>query len=299
MSSVNDSSSDAPNTTPAITRPQNRASQTSQAQRVKPANFQTDDASRQSSERNSNTIKGRSTSRSKQSNAPAGKKVAKYFILDTNVLLHDPACLGRFKDNHICITTDVLAELDKFKSEQTERGANARRVHRMLMELFAQPGSVTEGVATAGGGTVRVVVFDPATSEKNNEQMAAFFRIFPDRERVDHRILASAVLLMKDNPAPIILVTKDLNMHLKARAVGIDCQDYLNDKVHPEEIANFDFKSIVLEPLEWQRFASSGELLLQPDRHIPLALNEYVMLQSGEQLLPCLLYTSPSPRDRG
>lgn len=202
------------------------------------------------------------------------------------MLLHDPACLGRFKDNHICVTTDVLAELDKFKSEQTERGANARRVHRMLMELFAQPGSVTDGVPTAGGGTVRFVVFDPISCDNPNEKMAAFFRIFPDRERVDHRILASALLLMRNNPSPVILVTKDLNMQLKARAVGIECQDYLNDKVHPEEIANFDFKSIALSPLEWQRFASSGELSLTEDRNHQLATNEYVMLQSGDQLMP-------------
>ena len=53
--------------------------------------------------------------------------MGKNFVVDTNVLLHDPACLGRFKENHICVPVDVLAELDRFKAEQTERGANARR----------------------------------------------------------------------------------------------------------------------------------------------------------------------------
>jgi PhoH-like ATPase len=56
----------------------------------------------------------------------APSQVAKNYVLDTNVLLHDPASLERFKDNHLCIPVDVLAELDRFKSEQTERGANAR-----------------------------------------------------------------------------------------------------------------------------------------------------------------------------
>ena len=60
----------------------------------------------------------------------APSQVVKNYVLDTNVLLHDPASLERFKENHLCIPVDVLAELDKFKSEQTERGANARRVHR-------------------------------------------------------------------------------------------------------------------------------------------------------------------------
>ena len=67
--------------------------------------------------------------------APTNK--VKNFVLDTNVLLHDPGCLNRFADNHICIPVDVLAELDKFKGEQSERGANARQVHRRLTELFS------------------------------------------------------------------------------------------------------------------------------------------------------------------
>src|SRR6187397_2878037 len=60
----------------------------------------------------------------------APSQLVKNYVLDTNVLLHDPASLERFKENHLCIPVDVLSELDKFKSEQTERGANARRVHR-------------------------------------------------------------------------------------------------------------------------------------------------------------------------
>lgn len=66
----------------------------------------------------------------------APSQMGKNYVLDTNVLLHDPGCLERFKENHICILVDVLAELDKFKSEQSERGANARRVHRRLTEIF-------------------------------------------------------------------------------------------------------------------------------------------------------------------
>lgn len=57
----------------------------------------------------------------------ASSQVVKNYVLDTNVLLHDPVALERFKKNHLCIPVDVLAELDKFKSEQSERGANSRR----------------------------------------------------------------------------------------------------------------------------------------------------------------------------
>ena len=86
---------------------------------------------------------------------------------------------------------------------------------------------------TEGGGTIRLVIYDPDFCEENSKELGRFLRVFPDRERVDHRILAATVLLMEHNDAPVVLVTKDLNMQLKARAVGIECQDYLNDKVDP------------------------------------------------------------------
>ena len=87
-----------------------------------------------------------------------------------------------------------------------------------------------------------------------------FHRIFPDRERVDHRILAACLLLMQHNKAPVVLVTKDINMQLKARAVGIDCQDYLNDKVDAREVSNYEVRRIEVDPSELHRFASTGEL---------------------------------------
>lgn len=220
--------------------------------------------------------------------APSG--VAKNFVLDTNVLLHDPGCLNRFADNHICIPVDVLAELDKFKGEQSERGANARQVHRKLTEIFANGDSVTRGVPTDGGGTIRLVIYDPDFCEKNSAQLGQFLRVFPDRERVDHRILAATVLLMEHNAAPVVLVTKDLNMQLKARAVGIKCEDYLNDKVDPTEISSYDMRRVEVEAMELQRFASSGELALELPRRKEISLNQYVLLSAGEkQTMPARL----------
>jgi PhoH-like ATPase len=213
----------------------------------------------------------------------APSQIVKNYVLDTNVLLHDPASLERFKENHLCIPVDVLAELDKFKSEQTERGANARRVHRRLTEMFSCSEKVTRGVQTEGGGTVRLVIYDPASCPKDSEQLNRFHRIFPDRERVDHRILAACLLLMQHNQAPVVLVTKDINMQLKARAVGIECQDYLNDKVDAREVSNYDVRRIEVDASELQRFASAGELVLSEDRCSGLAINEYVLLGTSEK----------------
>ena len=106
--------------------------------------------------------------------APTNK--VKNYVLDTNVLLHDPGCLNQFEDNHICIPVDVLAELDKFKSEQSERGANARQVHRRLTELFSSGERVTSGVPTDGGGTIRLVIYDPDFCEQNSKELSQFLR---------------------------------------------------------------------------------------------------------------------------
>lgn len=221
----------------------------------------------------------------------APSRMGKNFVVDTNVLLHDPACLERFKDNHICILVDVLAELDKFKSEQSERGANARRVHRRLTDLFSTGSPVTGGVPTEGGGTIRLVIYDPDACPHNSEKLTQFYRIFPDRERVDHRILAACFLLQQYNAdGNVALITKDINLQLKARAVSIECQDYLNDKVDVQEVSNYDVRRIEVESAELHRFASRGELELSPERFAGISVNEYVLLCCGKkQTIPARL----------
>ncbi|MFC7338659.1 PhoH family protein [Haloferula chungangensis] len=220
----------------------------------------------------------------------APNQEVKNYVLDTNVLIHDPGCLGRFKENHICIPADVLSELDRFKSEQSERGANARRVHRKLTELFSCSEKITEGVPTEGGGSLRMVIYDPEVCPKNSDLLNRFHRVFPDRERVDHRIMAATLLLMQHNEAPVVLVTKDINMQLKARAMGIECQDYLNDKVDPQEVSSYDIRRIPVDPSELQRFASSGELQLPHERRVEVVLNQYVLLEASEkQTMPARL----------
>ncbi|GAA5482821.1 PhoH family protein [Haloferula sargassicola] len=220
----------------------------------------------------------------------APSQVVKNFVLDTNVLIHDPGCLSRFKEHHLCIPVDVLAELDRFKSEQSERGANARRVHRRLTDLFSSSDAITTGVPTEGGGTVRMVIYDPLSCPKNSEMLNHFHRVFPDKERVDHRIMAATLLLMQHNTAPVVLVTKDINLQLKARAVGIECEDYLNDKVDPREVTTYDIRRIEVDPSELQRFASSGELVIPHERRVEVVLNQYVLLEAGEkQTMPARL----------
>ncbi len=209
--------------------------------------------------------------------------LTKTFVIDTNVLLHDPGCINRFAEHALCIPVDVLSELDRFKNEMTERGANARDVHRALMKAFSTPGaSVMNGVPTPGGGSVRLVIYDPAKSEQV-PCLREFQRIFPDQEKTDHRILACTLWLREQVGGQVVLVSKDLNMQLKARAVGIDCEDYQHDKVAPREVSNFDIARVEVTAHELQRYASTGRLTLDAARRESLVTNEYVLLSAGEK----------------
>lgn len=211
----------------------------------------------------------------------------KNFVLDTNVLLHDPHCLGRFENNHVHIPVEVLTELDNFKNEQNERGANARLAHRILSRLFGHDSrAVTGGAPTAGGGTVRILVGggDPKGA---SAAMKRFQRVFPDGTRADNRIIAAALGLQEREDAPTFLVTKDLNMQLRALAIGLPCEDYLNDKVAAREVEEGELKSVPVEPHELQRFGSSGTVQLDPARTGPLDPNEYLLLKvSDTKFLP-------------
>lgn len=207
----------------------------------------------------------------------------KTFVLDTNVLLHDPACLHRFEDNEVCIPVDVLGELDRFKAEPSERGANAREVHRTLSKFFNQPNmNVMEGVPTAGGGRVRLVVFD-LDEARCTVGVQRFERIFHDLDKPDHRILACALWMGERSTTPVILVTKDLNMQLKARAAQVPCEDYLHDKVEARDVMHTEIARVEVTQHELQRFASSGELQLEVRRTAHFAMNEYVLLAAGEK----------------
>ena len=212
----------------------------------------------------------------------APSPIGKNFVLDTNVLLHDPDCLDRFGDNHICIPLEVLCELDKFKNEQSERGASARSVHRKLAALFAKhPENATTGIPNREGGSVRLVPAQPTASNRSAvvEELLA---VFEGQVSNDNRILICTQLISEKNTAPTILVTKDLNLQLKAHAIGIPCEDYQNDKVDSAQVGAASPMVVEIKPNDLQRFASTGGLDLPP--HVRrISPNEYVLLKAGDK----------------
>jgi len=225
-----------------------------------------------------NTISAVSRSPQQQ----VGTKV-KTYVLDTNVLLHDPQSLFKFEENNLAIPVEVLEELDAIKGEQsTERGRNARRVHRLLQELLPNSHSMHEGVKLPSGGTLSVIINRYIV--ENNWSSPAMQRlraVLSDFTKKDNRIIASAVFVQETFPPPTILVTKDVNVQLKARAVGLEAEDYLNDKV-PEAPDDDSYPTLTLDVYEMQRFCSEGGFEFTEDVAGKLTLNEYVLLMTPE-----------------
>ena len=207
----------------------------------------------------------------------------KTFVLDTNVLLHDPQSIFKFEDNNLAIPVEVLEELDAIKGEQsTERGRNARRVHRILQTLLPDSRAMHEGVKLDTGGTLSFII-NPYLVDPNRRSpaMDRLRAILPDLSKKDNRIIAAALFVQERYPPPTILVTKDVNVQLKARAVGLESEDYLNDKV-PVLDDEDGYREIGLNVYELQRFCSEGAFEIEAAQAKPLYLNEYVLLRSDE-----------------
>lgn len=152
----------------------------------------------------------------------------KTFVLDTNVLLHDPHALYRFEKNLVVIPITVIEEIDKFKKDMNETGRNARHVSRLLDELRAA-GSIAKGVTLESGGIIRVEIYEDIAMKALPPGLHS--------ERGDNRILAVAMdLKLKADAGPVILVSKDTNLRIKADALGLVAEDYESDKVEIDEL---------------------------------------------------------------
>jgi PhoH-like ATPase len=151
----------------------------------------------------------------------------KKFILDTNVLLHDAQAMYKFEDNEVVIPITVIEEIDTFKKDLNEIGRNARQVSRQL-DALRQINSLTEGVPLDNGGRLRVVLFARNYAEKLPPGLKA--------EREDNRILSIAVAEMENCDCPVVFVTKDTNLRIKADVLGLKAQDYESDKVPISEL---------------------------------------------------------------
>lgn len=165
----------------------------------------------------------------------------KNYVLDTNVLLHDPQAILKFSDNMVVLPLTVIEEIDRFKKDQSETGRNARQISRMI-DTFRLKYKLTEGVPLENGGTLKVAIYKEE-----------FLMKLPPELRVDqgdNRILAVAKDLQENSPeGTVFFVTKDINLRIKADTIGMCAEDYQSDKVPVEEL-----------------YTGTGEVLLSRDQ---------------------------------
>ena len=162
---------------------------------------------------------------------PAAKKpaVTKLFVLDTNVLMHDPSCLFRFEEHDIFLPIMTLEELDNNKKGMSEIARNARQASRTLDEMLAHDDvDIDEGIDLYGPS-------NKLASGRLYLQTEAISHELPQglpTSKVDNQILSVVIHLQKKYPKrPVILVSKDINMRIKSRALNLLAEDYFNDKV--------------------------------------------------------------------
>lgn len=204
------------------------------------------------------------------------KKKNKLFVLDTNVILHDSTCIHHFQENDIAIPITVLEELDNFKRGNEQINYHARDFLRDLDEITGD-NLFKKGVSLGNNlGKIRVVV-----NQSWDKELLEVFR----EDIPDVRILNTALRLNKQEPnAIIVLVTKDTNLRMKAKAMGILAQDYTTDKIESvdkiytgrrliEDISSKSIDTLFKNPFE----IKSGEL---PEVKAPIP-NENFILRNG------------------
>lgn len=199
----------------------------------------------------------------------------KIFVLDTNVLLHDPNAIFAFEEHEVVIPAVVLEEIDSKKRNADELGRNARSVSRLLDGL-REKGQLHDGVPLDHGGRLKV--------ELNHRSFVKVQEMFCEASN-DNRILAVALNYKleedpKDDPRPVILVSKDVLVRIKADVLGVTAQDYLSDRTADPSELYTGHTTLKVHPSVIDEFYSYRFLLIKP-LQLPYTLypNEFVILK--------------------
>ena len=190
---------------------------------------------------------------------------SKTFIIDTNVLLFDPLSINKFGNNKVFIPLVVVEELDRFKKDQNENGRNARHFAR-LVDKMREHGSLITGVPINEKGMLQISILkEPATTHPGI-----------DLSINDNLILANA-LSLKEAGTDVVLITKDINLRLKADAVGVKAEDYETSEISIDELYQghkiFEIDTARVEEFEADRF-----LTLSDAERKSFYPNEYIIM---------------------
>ncbi len=189
----------------------------------------------------------------------SGNRKPKIFVLDTNIILHDYKAIRKFKDNDIVIPVAVIEELDKFKKGTDQLAYNARGFMRDLDRISEGRLFGKDGITIAKGlGKIKIEPNHPFPDEMKD--------LFKD-DIQDHRILSTAIWMRDNNPGRFVaLVTKDINLRMKSKAVGMEVQDYMTDRLEDEKVENSIKEVITLDNFDPEAFQTLG---FGPENAIP------------------------------
>ncbi|MEG8947825.1 PhoH family protein [Rosettibacter firmus] len=215
------------------------------------------------------------------------KSKPKTFVLDTNVILHDPTCIHHFEENNIIIPLVVIEELDHFKRGNQVINLNAREFARTLDSITGNEifnGGVPLG---RGKGKVRIVI-----TKGLNKEIQEIFR----EDNVDHRVLSAAYEALKNSKdkTKVVLVSKDVNLRMKAKAIGIPAEDYSTDRIPnieelysgKEIIENFD--DDILQKLYQPPYEVPSKQILKKIKVEAVPNKFFIMRNSNRSILTVL-----------
>ncbi len=202
--------------------------------------------------------------------------LGKIYVLDTNVLLQDPRAIYSFKDNEVVIPAVVLEEVDSKKRYMDEIGRNARQVSKLIDNL-RKTGKLHEKIQLETGGSLRI--------ELNHRSFHELQDIFVEKTN-DNRILAVAKNLSleeqeKENGKQVILVSKDALVRVKADALGLQSEDFLNDRVVEVDHIYSGFLEIYINRNLLDLFYEKGELHVTELVNHPFYPNQFILLKDA------------------
>ena len=205
------------------------------------------------------------------------KQEIKNFILDTNIPLLDPTCILGFKEHNVCIPIVVLEELDNFKKGNEAVNVNAREFGRVLKKMVGD--ELFNGGLSLGKNLGKLTIALGVDYPKEMEQSFS-------EDTPDHRILAIA-LTKKQQGEIVVLVTNDLNLQMKARALGVLSESYRNDSVKDMTKIYESISEVVLTEKEWEEIYSKNpkEQYPIPSGFRDYPINQLFVLKAKENVL--------------
>ncbi|MGB0429306.1 MAG: PhoH family protein [Bacteroidia bacterium] len=209
---------------------------------------------------------------------PVKKKVQKIFVLDTSVILHDFNAFLSFQEHDIAIPITVLEEIDNFKKGNDVKNFNARQFIRIIDKL-AHDFSLQQWVPIGGKnrGAFTVIM-------NENEAKSDVNLVFGELKG-DHHILNAALTIKKRYPKKtVILISKDINLRLKAKALGLSSEDFTTDKVHDVDTLNKGWALFDKgQDLAIDALYSDGEIILSDAGIKKPRINGYYILKEGKK----------------